>query len=63
MGEKSSIALNVVAAVVHARRTRLLYGGASGENTRIGIIAAHEERLDGARWWASSLASAPSPKN
>jgi hypothetical protein len=50
MSGKSSIALNVVAAVIHARRTRLLSGRASGESTHIGIITVHDERLDDARW-------------
>jgi hypothetical protein len=63
MSGKSSIALNVVAAVVHARRTRLLSGRASVESTHIGIVAVHKERLDDARGWASSLGSAPSPQN
>jgi hypothetical protein len=61
MSGKSSIALNLVAAVVHARRTHLLSGRASGESTHIGIIAVHKERLDDARGWASSLGSVPSP--
>ncbi|PAW70856.1 MAG: hypothetical protein B9S26_09240 [Opitutia bacterium Tous-C4FEB] len=63
MSGKSSIALNLVAAVVHARRTRLLSGRASGESTHIGVIAVHDERLDDARGWDSSLESAPSPQN
>jgi hypothetical protein len=45
VGGKSSIALNVVAAVVHARRTRLLDGRASGESPHIGIIAVAEELI------------------
>jgi hypothetical protein len=50
MSGKSSIALKLVAAVVHARRTRLMSGRASVESTHIGIVAVHDERLEGARW-------------
>jgi DUF218 domain len=46
--------LNVVTADSHARRTRLLFQKAFGEETEIGIIAIPDDRFDPLRWWRSS---------
>jgi hypothetical protein len=50
----SNVAFNVITTDAHARRTRLLFEKAFGDNARIGIIAVPDERFDGARWWHSS---------
>jgi uncharacterized SAM-binding protein YcdF (DUF218 family) len=47
--------LNVVTADSHARRTRLLFQKAFGDDTVIGIIAVPDERFDATRWWRSSM--------
>ncbi len=46
--------LDVVSMDVHARRTRLLYARAFGDQTRIGIIALENPEYDARHWWRSS---------
>jgi len=46
--------LNVVTLGAHARRTRLLFQKAFGDETEIGVIAVPDERFDSRRWWRSS---------
>jgi uncharacterized SAM-binding protein YcdF (DUF218 family) len=46
--------LNVVTENVHARRTRLLYQLAFGENVKVGIIAAQNPDYDPRHWWRYS---------
>ncbi len=46
--------MNVVTEMAHARRTRLLYREAFGDNVAIGIIAAQNQDYDPKRWWCSS---------
>jgi len=48
-------ALNVVSLASHSRRTRLMFQEAFGNSTRIGIIAAPEERYGPEPWWQSSM--------
>jgi hypothetical protein len=46
--------LNIVTEGVHARRTRLLFQKAFGENAAIGIIAVPNPDYDPKQWWRYS---------
>jgi hypothetical protein len=46
--------INVVSLGVHARRSRLLFQKAFGENSRVGIIAVENRDYDPGRWWQYS---------
>jgi hypothetical protein len=46
--------LNVITLGPHARRTRLLYQRALGDQVSVGIIALKRDDYDPARWWRSS---------
>jgi hypothetical protein len=48
------MALNVLTVGPHARRSRLLYEMAFGEDCQIGVIAVEPEDFDPDRWWAYS---------
>lgn len=47
-------ALDVITVGPHARRSRLLYGRAFGNATRVGVIALVDPAYDPASWWRSS---------
>lgn len=47
-------AIEVYTVGVHARRTRLLYRMAFGEDTQVGIVAGKPQEGDLARWWTRS---------
>jgi uncharacterized SAM-binding protein YcdF (DUF218 family) len=47
-------AINIVTEDVHARRTRLLFQKALGEDVRIGIIAVAKVDYPANRWWRYS---------
>ncbi len=47
--------LNVLTADAHARRTRLLFEKAFGDEVDVGIIAVPDDRFESARWWRSSM--------
>jgi hypothetical protein len=46
--------LNVMTLGAHARRSRLLYENAFGDQTPIGIIAAEDIQFNPAHWWRTS---------
>ena len=46
--------INVVTRGVHARRSRLLFQKAFGDNFEIGIIAVPDSGYDAAHWWRYS---------
>lgn len=46
--------VDVVTMGVHARRSRLLYERALGDEFRVGVIALAERGFDAGRWWRSS---------
>jgi uncharacterized SAM-binding protein YcdF (DUF218 family) len=46
--------VNVVTEDVHARRTRLLFGRALGDDVTVGIIAVPNSNYDPKRWWRYS---------
>jgi uncharacterized SAM-binding protein YcdF (DUF218 family) len=46
--------INVLTEDIHARRTRLLYQKALGDNVRIGIIAVSNPDYDARYWWRYS---------
>jgi uncharacterized SAM-binding protein YcdF (DUF218 family) len=46
--------VNVITEDTHARRTRLLFAKALGENVTVGIIAVPNPDYDGRRWWRYS---------
>ncbi len=46
--------LTVFSSDVHARRTRMLYQQAFGENTEIGIIAGEPNGFELEHWWRTS---------
>ena len=48
-------AIDVFTGGVHARRSRLLYRLALGDEVEVGVVAAHPMDHDGPRWWTSSL--------
>jgi uncharacterized SAM-binding protein YcdF (DUF218 family) len=48
------ISINVVTEGVHARRTRLLFGKAFGNEVAVGIVALPSPDYDLAHWWLSS---------
>jgi hypothetical protein len=50
----SPVTLNVATLGVHARRTRLLYEKAFGNEVKIGIIAIPNQEYDNRRWWKYS---------
>ncbi len=47
-------AINVITEGPHARRTRLLFQKAFGDETGVGIIAISSPDYDGAHWWRFS---------
>lgn len=46
--------INVVTEALHARRTRLLFQKAFGQETRVGIIAIPNPDYDSKHWWRYS---------
>lgn len=46
--------VNVLTENVHARRSRLIFSKALGDETSIGIIAVQNPDYDGRRWWRYS---------
>jgi uncharacterized SAM-binding protein YcdF (DUF218 family) len=46
--------INVVTESTHARRTRLLFQEAFGNQVDVGIIAVHNPDYDAKHWWRSS---------
>jgi uncharacterized SAM-binding protein YcdF (DUF218 family) len=46
--------INVVTENVHARRTRMLYQMAFGNDVKVGIIAARNPDYEAKRWWRCS---------
>ena len=46
--------VNVVTEGAHARRTRLLFQKALGDETRVGVISIRSPDYDGERWWRYS---------
>jgi uncharacterized SAM-binding protein YcdF (DUF218 family) len=46
--------INVLTEDVHARRTRLLFQKALGDNVRVGIIAVPNPDYDSRHWWRYS---------
>ena len=52
-GQKVS-AVNVVTEDVHARRTRLLFQMALGDDVTVGVIAVPNPDYDASRWWRYS---------
>ncbi len=46
--------LNLVSGGPHARRSRLLFQKAFGDDAEIGIISMEDETYDPKRWWKSS---------
>ena len=51
---REPIAFNLLTTDTHARRTRLLFQRAFGEDAQIGIIAVPDDHFDGSQWWRSS---------
>jgi len=47
-------AIDLFSSGVHARRSRLLYRMALGDDVEVGVIAARPTTWDGSRWWATS---------
>jgi len=47
-------AVDVATIGPHARRTRLLYQQALGDDTKVGVIAIHDWRIDPDHWWRTS---------
>lgn len=47
--------INIFTSGSHARRTRLLYDKAFGDETEVGIITVPDTRFDYEHWWRSSL--------
>jgi uncharacterized SAM-binding protein YcdF (DUF218 family) len=47
-------AVNVITLGPHARRTRLLFQKALGDNIKVGIIALEDRDYDSKHWWRSS---------
>lgn len=47
-------AIDVFSSGPHARRSRLLFQKALGENVRVGILAARPEGFDPEAWWRTS---------
>ncbi len=50
----SPVRFNVLTIGPHARRTRMMFQKAFGNEAEIGIIAVPDERYDEQHWWASS---------
>jgi len=46
--------LNVISLGPHARRTRLLFSRAFGDEYKVGVIAIRDRDYDPSRWWESS---------
>lgn len=46
--------IDVVTLGPHARRSRLLYRRAFGQDTEIGVIAVNDRRFDISHWWRTS---------
>lgn len=51
---RQDAAIDVITIGPHARRSRLLFEKALGENVRVGVIAVPERRYDMDHWWRSS---------
>jgi hypothetical protein len=54
---KSTLAptnFNVITEGTHARRSRLLYAAALGENRNVGVISVENRDYNPRRWWVSS---------
>jgi uncharacterized SAM-binding protein YcdF (DUF218 family) len=49
-----SATIDVVTVGPHARRSRLLYEEALGNEVRVGVIAIPDRRFDPDHWWRSS---------
>jgi hypothetical protein len=47
-------AVNIYTFSLHARRTRLLFRKALGNNVKVGVIAHPEDSYDAKHWWVSS---------
>lgn len=47
-------AIDLYSAGVHARRSRLLFQMALGQQTRVGIMASSPSHYDAQRWWTTS---------
>ena len=47
-------AVDVFSSGPHARRSRLLYQMALGQNVRVGVLAARPSEFDAEHWWRSS---------
>ena len=45
---------NVISLGPHARRSRLLFEKALGNDYKVGVIAVENQAYDAKRWWASS---------
>jgi uncharacterized SAM-binding protein YcdF (DUF218 family) len=48
-------AVDIVTMGLHARRSRLLYEIALGNEAKVGVIALEDRRYDPSRWWRSSV--------
>ena len=46
--------IDVVSVGPHARRSRLLYEEALGNEVRVGVISVEDRRFDPDHWWRSS---------
>jgi uncharacterized SAM-binding protein YcdF (DUF218 family) len=46
--------MNIISDSTHARRSRLMFEKAFGDNVSIGIISIPSNSYDSARWWRSS---------
>ncbi len=46
--------IDVITLGPHARRSRLLYEKALGDNVKVGVIAIEDFRIDPDRWWRTS---------
>ena len=46
--------IDVVTLGAHARRSRLIFGKALGEDRHVGVIAVEDRLYDPAHWWRSS---------
>lgn len=56
-GKKNGVPLtsfNVLTEAIHARRTRMLFRNAFGDDVKIGIVAVKNPDYDGRLWWRYS---------
>lgn len=51
---KTVTSIDVVTLGPHARRSRLLFQKAFGDNLKVGVIAIEDRSYDSAHWWKSS---------